>query len=61
MNSTKPGVPYIVVYRVLKDCIEVLAVLHARQEYPSFCCRKIIALDNHQHPYCGTAYPTATR
>ncbi len=25
---------YIVVYRVLSDYLEVLAVLHARQEYP---------------------------
>lgn len=26
---------YIVVYRVTAECIEVVTVLHARQEYPS--------------------------
>jgi len=31
-NSRHPN--YIVIYQVLSDCIEVLAVLHARQEYP---------------------------
>lgn len=25
---------YIVVYRVMADCIEIVSVLHARQEYP---------------------------
>lgn len=25
---------YIVVYRVMAECIEVVSVLHARQEYP---------------------------
>jgi len=25
---------YIVVYRVLADCIEIIKVLHARQQYP---------------------------
>jgi len=25
---------YIVIYRVLSDCVEIVSVLHARQQYP---------------------------